>query len=270
MYAVDFEYDGQYLSDYGFTICDFDNTSGFQTVSGGSKITFNKVARNRGERYGLTSTQYDECIEASFYICKDPCEYDDMIITNDEYRDLARWLNRTRYLKFRMISEDGLSDTCYYDASFNIEKVLTDRMLYGLRLTLDTNRPFGYGETVKYDFNVTDTSKQYIVSDMSDTIGYTYPTIIITVSEAGNLAVNNLTSGSMMVIKNCSSGETISVFGDTKIVQSSNDSHAIYDDFNFEFFRIENSIDNRNNFVTFSLPCTVSISYDPIIKDAPE
>ena len=51
MYACDFEYDGQYLSDYGFIICNFNGSSDFDVVSAGSKITFNTVSRHRGKKY---------------------------------------------------------------------------------------------------------------------------------------------------------------------------------------------------------------------------
>ena len=49
MYASDFEYDGHYLSDFGFVVCDFDGASSYDVISAGSKITFNKVSRNRGK-----------------------------------------------------------------------------------------------------------------------------------------------------------------------------------------------------------------------------
>ena len=129
MYALDFEYDGQYLSDYGFIICSFSGSSGADTVSAGSTVTFNKVSRHSGKKYGLTSTQYDECIEATFCIGKDPSVYgkDSMQITNDEYRDLMRWLNRREFLKFQLLGGDDYDgETCYYEASFNIGKIKID------------------------------------------------------------------------------------------------------------------------------------------------
>ena len=70
MYAIDFEYDGQYLSDYGFIVCNFDATSGINIADAGSKITFNKVSRNNGKSYSLTSAKYGECIQCTFDICK--------------------------------------------------------------------------------------------------------------------------------------------------------------------------------------------------------
>lgn len=39
MYAKDFEYDGQSLSDYNCIVCDFDGSSGAVFASAGSSIT---------------------------------------------------------------------------------------------------------------------------------------------------------------------------------------------------------------------------------------
>lgn len=52
MRAIDFEYDNQYLSDYGFIICDFNFSSGANEVDAGSTITFNKISRHSGKRSG--------------------------------------------------------------------------------------------------------------------------------------------------------------------------------------------------------------------------
>ena len=65
MYAIDFSYDKNFLSDFGMVICSFDSPSGTQTVSAGSKITFNTVPMHNGKKYSLTGTQYDECITAT-------------------------------------------------------------------------------------------------------------------------------------------------------------------------------------------------------------
>ena len=94
MHACDFEYDGLYLSDFGFVICNFNGGSGVETISVGSKISFNTTSKFGGKKHSLTGTTYDECIETSFDICKDPSIHDDLRITDTEYRDLIRWLNR--------------------------------------------------------------------------------------------------------------------------------------------------------------------------------
>lgn len=266
---TDFQYDGLSLSNFGFIICDFNGSSGVNTVSAGSKITFNTVSRHKGKKYSLTSTQYDECVQAKIQICKDSCVYEDLRITDDEYRDLMRWLNRREFLPFYAIGDEE-EKVCYYDASFNIDKITIGHVLYGLELTMETNRPFGYGEEQVITWNITDTSKNYTLNDISDEIGYIYPDLTITCNSNGNLELINETEDITMIINNCSTGEVIKISGDTQIISTSLDSHHLYDDFNFEFFRIGNTFENRENIISSTLPCTLEIKYKPIIKNSPE
>lgn len=273
MYAIDFEYDGQYLSDYDMIICHFDSATGAATADAGSKITFGKVSRNYGKSYGLTNTSYDECVTTTFDICKNPDlfeNYDDRRITNDEYRDLMRWLNRREFLKFQVFDEDDKErDTCYYNASFNIEKITIGEVLYGLRLTMESDRPFGYGQELSTNWTFADTSISKILSDMSDEVGFTYPDVIITCNANGTLSIYNELMDCTTRIKNCTVGEVITLKGSEQIITSSYAAHDICNDFNYEFFRIGNTIDNRNNRISSSLPCEITITYSPIIKDTP-
>ena len=273
MYAIDFEYDGQYLSDYGFIICHFDYSSGATTADAGSKITFNKVARSNGKQFSLTSAKYDECVQTTFDICKNPDlyeNYDDRQITNDEYRDLMRWLNRREFLKFQVFDEDeGERDTCYYNVSFNVEKIKIAEKLFGLRLTMESDKPFGYGQEQSVSWTFADSSTTRILSDISDEIGFLYPDMTITCNANGDLSIYNELENCTMTIKNCSVGEVITINGATQIISTTYSSHDIANDFNYEFFRIGNTIDNRNNRISVSKPCNMVIRYTPIIKDTP-
>lgn len=272
MYAIDFEYDGQYLSDYGFIICHFDFSEGVSTADAGSKITFHKIARNKGKQYSLTSADYDECVTCTFDICKDPEKYEmvERQISNDEYRDLMRWLNRREFLRFQVFDEDDKErDTCYFNVSFNIEKVKIAEKLYGLRLTLESDAPFGYGQELTTNWNFSDVSVSKILSDMSDEVGYVYPDMVITVNQNGNLSIYNELENCTMTIKNCTVGEVITIRGKEQIISTSYSSHYIFNDFNWEFFKIGNTIDNRNNRISVSIPCSITFTYTPIIKDTP-
>ena len=274
MRAIDFEYDNQYLSDYGFIICDFNFGSGANEIDAGSTITFNKISRHSGKKYSLSSTQYDECVTTSFDICKNPDIYDpkDMEISNDEYRDIMRWLNRREFLKFQVIDDGNDNferDTCYYNASFNVDKIKINEKLCGMRLTMETDKPFGYGQEQSVSWTFSDSNVSKILSDISDEIGYTYPTVIITINRNGDLSLYNELENCTTVIKNCKVGEVITLNGDTQIITTTYASHDICNDFNFEFFRIGNTINNRNNRISVSLPCNVVIKYTPIIKDTP-
>lgn len=274
MRAIDFEYDNQYLSDYGFIICDFNFGGGANEIDAGSTITFNKISRHSGKKYSLSSTQYDECITTSFDICKNPDIYDpeDMEISNDEYRDIMRWLNRREFLKFQVIDDGNDNferDTCYYNASFNIDKIKINEKLYGMRLTMETDKPFGYGQEQSVSWTFSDSNVSKILSDISDEIGYIYPTVIITINRNGDLSLYNELENCTTVIKNCKVGEVITLDGDTHIITTTYTSHDVCNDFNYEFFRIGNTINNRNNRISVSLPCNVVIKYTPIIKDTP-
>ena len=272
MFALDFEYDNQYLSSFGFIVCNFDYSTGATEVSAGSNIAFNKVPRMQGKNHSLTSTQYDECITATFDICKNPeiYELDQMEIDDDEYRDLVRWLNRREFLDFCVIS-DGESehDICYYHASFNATEIRINEKIYGIRLIMETDKPFGFGKERSVTWATTNPQTAKTVVDASDDIGEIYPTVIIKCNANGDLTLHNDFCNCTTVIKNCKQNEVITLHGDTQIITSSLDSHNICKDFNYEFFRIGNTYADRRNKITASIPCSITIKYQPIIRDIP-
>lgn len=269
MKAVDFEYDGQFLSDYGFIICDFDGSTDVNVVEIGFKITFNKVPTFHGKRHVLVNTVYDDCISATFDICKNPEVYDDLEITNDDFRDLTRWLNRRTFLKLCIFDADEDYDSVYFNAGFNIEKIKIGEKICGLRLSMETDSPFAYGKEIVHKATLTSSSDSYLLSDTSDDIGFIYPTVTINCKSSGTLTLSNSATSVNTVIKNCSNGETITINGDTLNVTTNKSNHKIYDDFNYEFFMIGNTINERRNRISASIPCELEIRYNPIIKDLP-
>lgn len=264
--ANDFYYDGQFLSDYGFIIGSYGGEyDGKVTINPGSKITFNKVSRNSGKRFSMVSAKYAECYSASFTIVKEPFAP----ITNDEYRDLMRLLNRREFLQTYFIEHnDEESETVYYNASFTVEKEYDNFKLVALRLTMETDSPFGYGQEQTARYTVSDVTKSVLLSDVSDEIGYIYPNLSITIDKDGDLEIYNENTDCRTVIKNCVVGEVITIDGNAKIIDTSKDAHrsTLHNDFNFEFFKIGNTLDNRNNRIYFSLPCKCVLKYTPVIK----
>lgn len=270
MYSCDFVYDNQYLSDFNFIICNFDNKNGVTNVSAGSELTFTKVKTGGGTKYNLVSAIYDSCLTSTFEICKNPEIFDgeSMAISDDEYRDIMRWLNRKEFLKFAILYDEKSRDVCYYDASFNIEKIYVGDVLYGLKLTVETNRPFGYGEDIVFELDM-EAEKQYTLYDVSDEIGYIYPDLEIICEVAGDFMLTNSASKSKkMIILNCSSGEVLRFHGETLLFTTSEPAHDICNDFNYNFFRIANSYEERRNIIKASLPCKLKITYKPIIKNS--
>lgn len=268
MQSKDFMYDGQYLSDYGFMIANITTNEQKPVISEGSILTFEKTTRNRGKSYSLLSTSYDGTYTTSFDICKNPSFYDDLEITNDEFRDLMRWLNRREFLQFCFIPDNGDETEKYWNASFNVEKINVGKCLIGLRLTMETDSAIGYGQEITLNYNVSDTDTVFTLSDMSDEIGYIYPDITIKILRDGDLRIFNQTYKETTEIKNCIADETITIIGQAMIIKTDSETHSatLSKDFNYTFPKVGNTIDNRQNKYSFSLPCKVKIRYKPLIK----
>ncbi len=271
MYALDFEYDNKNLSDFGFIICDFNFDFGAKTTALGAEIEFTTVPHSRGKRHSLISADYTERIEASFDICKNPSTNENRRITNDEFRTLVRWLNRREFCPFRIINERN--DICYFNASFNISRVTVADKLYGLHLEMVTDSPFGHGatRTIRLDFSGATNSNPITrtMIDYSDEIGYIYPSITINCKSAGNLSLANSMTGCNLYIEGCTNNEEIHIDEKTLAVTTNNSEHDILNCFNYNYFSIGNSLDNRINKITSTLSCVLTIVYRPIIKDIP-
>lgn len=269
----DFEYAGRWLSDFGYMICTFNMNAGAETAQSGSKITFNKVPVNGGRHHSLTGIQYDECLSTTFNICKDPdCGRwgDNYFITDMEYQDLLRWLNRPQFLKFRLVNyEDYSVRRCYFNASFNINKVVLNTKTIGLELSMETDAPFGYGDDETVTITQQDIRYDKDIYIISDELGFVYPSLEITCAEAGDLTIKNKTDDVTMTIRNCSEDETIFINGKTFEITSSNEEHKLSKDFNFIFLRLHNDYEGTANVLSFSIPCIMKVTYTPIIKSTP-
>lgn len=262
--ALDFEYDGLCLSDFDFIICQFDSKNS-DTVSNGSHIKFNTSPILHGVKHLLTDTEYEECIETTFSICKNPCHTqsgDVEPISVDEISKLMRWLNRKDFHKFK-IKQEGY-EKLYFEGSFNVNSIKRNNDVIGLELKLTTNRPFALYEPITYKFALTSDNLIKKIQDISDEIGFIYPDVEIVCNADGNLTIHNSIEDRNMVIHNCKNGEVIKL--NKPIITTSLDSHKIQNDFNFNFLRIANKFNNRMNILTFSIPCTVKLTYSPIRK----
>lgn len=143
MNAYDFMYDNRNLSEFGLIVCQFD-PKGIDIISNGAKITFNTVPVFGGSKNHLTSTVYDDCLEATIQVCKHSCTGGVKEITPIEFRELTRWLCRKKFLKFKPLSEEYID--LYFEASFNVNRIEMNGKIYGLELEVVTNRPFALKE----------------------------------------------------------------------------------------------------------------------------
>lgn len=262
MKAYDFEYDGINLSDKGFILCHFGGSEGLETVSDGCQISFNTVPVLSGTRHNLMSTEYEECLEDTWQICKHSCNGGIQEITETEHRQITRWLNREKFLKLKILDESHID--LYYEASFNVSKVEIDGRLFGFELEVKTNAPFAHKDSRIINIKNLEVNGKHSVNDTSHKEGYIYPYTEITVNQDGDLKILNAIENRETIIKNCKSGEIITM--DYPVISSSDSSHNIQNDFNWAFFRVANTYENSRNDLTISLPCTIKIKYSPIVK----
>lgn len=270
MKANDFSFDGKRLSDINYIICDFNGGSGATEINSGSVITLNTVKKSYGKKYFLSNASYDECITATFDICKNP-EYfytNEMVVSESDYRYINRWLNRKEFLPFYFINDndENEEETVYFNATFNISKLYYNNELYGIRCKMSTNAPYGFGAEKRY-YNTFEGDDSFTIVDTSDEIGYIYPNITIYCQEAGNLVMHNALTGSHTVIKNVVDGEVITIQGEPQIITSSINNHNIANDFNYNFLSIGNTATARSNSISSNLACRIAVYYTPIIKN---
>lgn len=273
MNAKDFEYDGEYLRDYGMIICCIDSSPGVQTVSAGSKLNWNQVPMKNGAIHMSTAATYDNVLETTFQICKYNCSTGGIDpIGFYEQRKLFRWLNREEPHVLRLIGDDDPSyDYVSFEGSFNIDKIEINGQVFGYELNFVSNRPFAIGELVKKELVFTSDKLTQTFEDWSDKIGYIYPklTTIKCTAKTSLLKIHNSqdVDDRFTEIKDCENGN-IFTFDEFHNITSSPDyeDNPIQDRFNFVFFRVSNSYTDNKNTITVSSPCVISFEYYPIIK----
>lgn len=262
MKAYDFSYGDKNLSDFGFILCNFGGSKGLDTVSDGCQITFKTVPILGGSKHYLMSTEYEECLQDVWQICKHSCNDGIQEITESEHREITKWLNRKKFLKLKILDESHID--VYYEASFNISRIEIDGKLIGLELEVKTNRPFALKEPRTINIKNLVTNGKHSLNDISHEEGYIYPYTEITITENGNLNIHNAIENRDTYIANCIAGEIITM--DYPVIRSSISSHNIQNDFNWNFFRVANTFENSRNDLTISLPCTIKLTYSPIVK----
>lgn len=261
MIAYDFEFGSRNLSSYDMVICRF-GSGGLDTVSDGAEIVFNTVPVSRGAKHELISTQYEECLEATIQICKFSCNGGIQELNTLEHRQLTKWLNRKKFLKFKILDEAHID--LYYEAYINVSKIEIDGKLYGLELHIVTNRPFALKEPKTIIIRNLIENGKHSINDVSHEEGHIYPYTEITINKDGDLNIHNAIENRDTFISNCVAGEVITM--DYPVIQSSVSSHKIENDFNWNFFRVANTFENSRNDLTITLPCTIKVRYSPIVK----
>lgn len=263
MYCTEFIFDGISSREYDLTVCSFDRANGGDT-SAGSHIEFTGFKAPNSDRWVRTGSTYNEQLTFTFQVCKDiGGNGKSEPLSERELAFLMRWLVRKEY-KYLQFIQEGY-ENIFYHCQINAERYMITGECYGLTLTVLCDAPYGWSEikTTTISSSGTATVKLY---DGSDEIGIIYPSIRLHTNEnAGtqDICIANALTGVTTQIKNCEPGETI-VMENRKLSSSHYDIEGhktLYDDFNWHWFTIGNTFNNRENEITVTGDCDITMEW---------
>ena len=262
----DFEYDGIALSDKGLAIVSFDGAQD-DDIETDSQRTFESISLFGGRYQPFVTSVFEDRLEVEFSIAKNFCgdTANNPYFTIQEIEDIQYWLNRPTSHKFKILNEVEYADV-YWEGSFNLQWVKMGEDTIGFNATFISNRPYAIGEEVLYEKELGG-NEELILPDFSFDEGSIVPNIQLTILEDGDLALSNTFNEKEVVteINNCTNGEIIN-FSNLLQIVTTEETHKIYDDFNWVFPRIYNLYGNTINKFKSNLRCNCKIYYNPVRK----
>ena len=262
-----FSYNNKTLIEYGCVMCSFGDINNIVTFSI-PQLTFNTIklpSKNRRRKY---STEYADSLTTTISICKDiGVTGGTLVFTSLEVSRIYQWLDTKTYKKLKIL-DSTYFDGVYYNAAFtSINQVKHNGDVIGFELTIQTDLPYACGDDV--DKNIVLSGE--VQSDMifnTDEYGFYYPSdMTITINEAGNLTLSNTLDSRSLYIANCELDEVITIDNENQIITTSSMTHNIYDDFNYNFFRLVSDVDNGNvNGFESTIDVQLDFTYSPAKK----
>lgn len=273
MIATDIEFNGIKGADFGVMLCSFDGAGGLETVQAGAEINLNQISSIHGDKWFTTEVTYDAPLEKTFQICRTNCNEKSPYFDLQECREITRWLTgpKTPRLLRILCDETGIYDQIVFEGQFSVYDVKFNDMVIGFELKFTSNKPYAMGLRTKKIIDATKENFEYSFYDYSDEVGYIYPEIMtIAIKEDCDvLSITNSIENRTTEFYNCKAGEIITITDKLFIsssLSSSNPDRKIQNNFNYKFFRIANSLDDRLNKLTISSPCKIEFVYHPIVK----
>ena len=268
LYCTEFVFDGVSSKEYDMIICSFNGSSNGE-VTAGSNIEFTTFKAPGVNRWLKTGATYNEQLTFNFQICKYKCNQPiSEPISERELAFLMRWLVRKEFRELQFIQEGY--ENIYYNCQINVQKYEVAGECYGLTLTVICDAPWGWSEQMTSTIS-SSTSTTMQLYDSSDEIGVVYPSIEIISKSSQDISISNKMNGIKMLIRNCVANEQIDIRD--KIITSSEcyessvgtgyagNHSTLYDDFNWKWFAIGNTFNNRVNEITVNGNCDIKLSW---------
>ena len=238
MFATDFLFDSQRLSDFGCMICSFD---GDFASAEGSEIEYNVVQSPNKDKFTFYGAKWSSQITWTFSICKNPCVDDDVYFSQYEESQLAKWLLKTNGYKYFQFDQEGYEDI-YYKAYVHMMPHQVGGRTIGFDLTVTSDCAYGYTDLMikKATINSSTPLRINVNNDITvDVLPF------ITINGNGNFYLRNEsdTMNKITEFKNVSA--TITMDSENDIIQG-----VLPNDFNWHFLRL---VDGNNIITTNSV-----------------
>ena len=265
--ATDFMFDGKKLSDFGMMLCSFGSSSS-ENTSIGNKITYRTAKPPMSDRTHFVNAVYEEPVTASLDICKSRCgHHTEGKLSPPEISALLSWLVRKDGYHKLKFYQDGYEDLYFNAYISDIQAVKFGGAVFGLTLSVETDSPYAYMETVRADLDMKAGSICSILN-LSDETGAAAPGhLSVRCLSDGDLCIKNLSDNNRTTcVKNCSADETITFDCIHKLISSSDSTHKLSNDFNYTYFRMVHTYGDRQNLVTANMNCRLHLEYNPVRK----
>lgn len=184
MFATDFLFNSQRLSDLGCIICSFD---GELASAEGSEIEYNVVQSPNKDKFTFYGATWSSQITWNFSICKNTCTNDDIYFNQYEESQLAKWLLKTDGYKYFQFDQEGYEDI-FYKVYINMIPHQVCGKTVGFDLTVTSDCAYGYTDliTKKATINSSTPLRININNDVTSAI---YP--LITIKGNGSFYLSN-------------------------------------------------------------------------------
>lgn len=253
MFAQDFLFDKQKLSDFGFVIGS--ETNGDAVVSGGD-IEILSERTPDADNFTYYTGKLDSPIQFNFEIYKLNCDdLNDIYVTSREQSMIAKWLIRkSKNLGYGWLQFDQETyQDIYYKVCFtSMLPIQVMGRTVGFQLSCTSNCGYAFSEEKKHLFTISSTMTKNIIVT-SDIQTYIYPLIKLT----GDLAIvniNNLDDTQQTQTTISSSSSTVVIDSENDIITGISNPQS---DFNWYFPRL---IDGENHLrITGSSTRTVTV-----------
>lgn len=274
MILTDFYYAGKLLSDLGCIVA-YNVTSSSTSISMGSEMEFDTVTNQITWETDNLKANYKTPVTATFDIFKYSCEKKVQTFTDIECSHIMQWLNQKKVSEFIPIYDDNNFDSIFFMGTFtNIKQINIAGDCVGFTVTFTSTAPWGFERDRTQEYALTSGGGSFTIINDSDETGFLFPKLFtIKIKEAGDFIMQNTLDNRNVVIKNCTEGEIISFNCKRQLITSNyyqigiNEVHSsIMNDFNYNFPRLVNTLEDYVNIFSVNLSCEISITYNPVRK----